>query len=287
MAVYKWSVLSMGMGMAMVPSEVASSSSILSTRDCALIQGFEDTTSKSFAEHFANMVHQREVCLDSRKTCQVPLQKRINDYHLFIEGQKDRFYSVGAGSAAKEAIAVLVAQFQATSGLRRRTEKPRGVSDYIFLVFVEPPLAEYNFDLYSKAHIIHDEFGFSPSEKKQRVELFKYFIDQKLPCITIFSEYPDNTIHDSHIWIRSDLNEMLMQQCVAEEFYNSFGLDEGKEVGNIFDYEFSHEAADTSLSAFDLLLLKILYSDKFPRGSNHSKTMTIFQQLFGEECTVE
>jgi len=272
----RWVLLVLAFAMQALTVTVAVSQSVLTREDFTLIQDFEDTTSRSFAEHFANMVHQFEFCLGTQEVCKVLLQKRMGNFYLFDERPKSTFQS---SKAATEAITLVLKQFQEASGLQRRLGQPQGTSDYIYLVFVEPELAEYYFDIFAKAHIIHKDFGLSSSEKKQRVELFKYFIDQQLPCIFISSIYPDNTIRDTYIWVRTELDEVLMRQCVAEEFYNSFGLDEGVEVEHLFAYEFSHKAGDTSLSEFDLLLLKILYSDELPLGSEHENTMAIVEKM--------
>lgn len=277
----KWILASLVVAFKAMIATTTLAEPILSRTDFALLEEFEDTTSRSFAEHFANMVHQREICFGARADdCQVPLQKRVSDYHLIVKGQKyfTPSNSDNPAKAAEEALLEVLAQFRNTTDLRAIFEKPQGARDYIYLVFVNAESVSENFDIYVKGRIARDSFG----HPQERTELFREFIDNNYPCQMVHSFTKDNTIHAAHIWIRSDLSEVQTKQCVAEEFYNSFGLSEGVEVGSIFDYEFSHKAGDTSLSVFDLLLLKILYSDELPLGSERATTMEIVQKMVTE-----
>jgi len=265
----------------MMLAAAAFSLPVLTREELALVQNFEDTTSRSFAEHFANMAHQRELCLGARASdCQVSLQKRVSDYHLIVKGQKyfTTTNSDNPAKAAEEALLEVLAQFRKATGIRAIFEKPQDTRDYIYLVFVNVESVNENFDIYVKGRIARDSFG----HPQERTELFREFIDKNYPCQVIHSLTKDNTIHAAHIWIRSDLSDIQTKQCVAEEYYNSFGLSEGVEVGSIFDYEFSHKAGDTSLSAFDLLLLKILYTDELPLGSEYARTIAIVEKMVQE-----
>ena len=266
--------------MALLASEVASSSSILNARDCALIQNFEETTSGSFAEFFANLAHQREICMDSRiEGCEVLLQKRINDFHIVVKGQK-YFSSNESALAAEDAFAEMLGNMRRATGLRAVFDEPVGVSDYIWLVFVNVDTVKQDFDAYVKARIARKSFG----HVQERTELFKFFINSNAPCEVVLNQRPDSIIKAAHIWIRSDLSPSQTKRCIAEEFYNSFGLDEGIEVGSIFDYKFSHRPSDTSLSEFDLLLLKVLYSNSLAPGSTRANTIVTVQRLASREC---
>lgn len=280
----KWFLFGLVVIVQAMITTAALSNPLLTREAFALVQEFEDTTSRSFGEHFANMAHQREKCFGVRADdCQVPLQKRVSDYYLIVKGQK-HFTTTNSNNpakAAEEALLEVLTQFRNTTGLRAIFDKPQGARDYIYLVFVNAESVSENFDIYVKGRIARDSFG----HPQERTELFRGFIDNNYPCQVVHSFTKDNTIHAAHIWIRSDLSEIKTKQCVAEEFYNSFGLSEGVEVGSIFDYEFSHKAGDISLSVFDLLLLKILYSDELPRGIDHANTVEIVEKMVLEART--
>ena len=114
--------------------------------------------------------------------------------------------------------------------------------------------------------------------------MFRIFLKTELPCLVVSQFNPDNVIRGAQVWISVNIGESLMRQCVAEELYNSIGLDEGTEVGSIFDFRFSHDNLSKELSAFDLLLMKLLYRHELKVGSTRTQTIESVSNIVKNEC---
>ena len=260
-----------------------SASQALNSRECELIDAYERSENTPFSEHFANMVHQREFCFSTGSDCSVPLQKRADDFHVVILGDK-HLPSAHMRQVARTALEKVVAQFKKASGIAMLTGKRDGVSNFIYLVFVDRELAIRRFDDYTSAWIAPRSVAANADEKSKLVFLFKEFLKDDQTCRVIHKIRPSGRIDRAQIWIRTDVNETMMRQCIAEEVFNSIGLSEGTEVASIFDYSFSHNKSDTELSDFDLLLLKLLYRDELKVGSTRPQTIESVSNVFRSEC---
>lgn len=186
---------------------------------------------------------------------------------------------------SKEALANTLSQIEMTTGLEARLENPTGTENFVYLVYVDKELATRRFNDYTAGWIVPNSMSRKfPKQKEQVLKAFRYFIETDQPCVAVSRLNTDNVVRAEQIWISVDNNERLMRQCVAEELFNSMGLDEGTEVASIFDYSFSHNKSDTELSDFDLLLLKLLYRNEMKAGSTRPQTIESVSNVIRNEC---
>lgn len=260
---------------------------LLSKHDCEIIASYEREYEREadlpFPERFAKMVHQREYCFDAGKVCQVPLMKRQEDFYVVVRGKR-HFASDGLAGTARKALIKVAEQLRDTTGLTPLFTKPSGASSFVYLVFVDREIAEARFDEYVASWIAPDSVASNADGKLELQSIFRNFLEGNQPCMVINHLTDHNTIERAQIWIRADLDDALMQQCIAEEFYNSMGVSEGVEVPSIFDFRFSHEKGDVVLSDFDLLLLKILYWREIPIGASRTQTRKLVERVLAKDC---
>ena len=264
--------------LAAISADAAPLAAPLSERECALIREFEENEEASFVDRFAKMAHQREFCSDQGEDCSVSLRKRVDDFYLIMRGN-DSFPTDEVAQYTSEALLQTFGQIYSATGIRPLPGEAKKAKNFIFLIFVDEVTAKHYYDEYVERWITPQSLARSKEEKELLEETFRNFLTTKQPCMALDYINSSGKIDKAQIWIRTDLSQNLMEQCVAEEVYNSFGLSEGVEVGSIFDYRFSHKEGDTSLSEFDLLLLSVLYNDELLPNSNVAQTKQTVEAL--------
>lgn len=256
----------------------------LNTHQCELISSYESREESPFSEHFANMVHRRELCMENSAECAVPLQKRIEDYYLVVKGEK-HFATDEMLQVSRDALANVISQMEAMTRIKARLEKPTGTENFIHLVYVDTELATRRYSDYTAGWIVPDSmYEKNPEGKEIARKMFQLVLEGAQPCIVLSQYYPDSVISGAQIWINIANDEELMRRCIAEEIFNSMGLSEGTEVTNIFDYPFSHNDSDTELSEFDLLMMKLLYRRELKAGSTRLQTIERVSGIIANEC---
>ena len=146
----------------------------LNAQDCDLIYSYQNSENAPFAEHFANMVHQRELCSSNDSECSVPLQKRIDDFFVLIDGER-HIPSTHMREVSKNALSNVLLQIETATGLNARLDKPTGTSNYIYLVYVDKELASRRFDDYTAGWIVPDNIFKSFSNEIKGLEYVPYF----------------------------------------------------------------------------------------------------------------
>ncbi|MBO9434107.1 DUF2927 domain-containing protein [Ruegeria sp. R13_0] len=256
---------------------------LLSPRECEIIDNYQKSEDMTFADRFSMMVHQREFCFSEGGVCSAKLHKRTEDYFLVVRGEK-RFPSTEIAFVAEDALLKTLEEISSVTGVRAIFEKPKNADNFIFLVFVDKDFASRRFQEHLNAWIAPPSVAANSEEKGQLEALFREFLKTDQSCVAINHLTTHGRIERAQIWIRTDIDEVTMRRCISEEFYNTFGISEGVEVGSIFDYEFSHSQGDVELSDFDLLLLKILYRDEFGVGTLIEETKSSVEELIGSSC---
>ncbi len=256
---------------------------LLSPHECEIIDNYQKSEDMTFADRFSMMVHQREFCFSEGEVCRAKLHKRTEDYFLVVAGEK-RFPSTEIAFVAEDALLKTLEKIRSVTGVRAIFEKPKNADNFIFLVFVDKDFASRRFQEHLDAWIAPPSVAANSEEKHQLETFFKEFLKTDQSCVAINHLKSHGRIERAQVWIRTDIDEVTMRRCISEEFYNTFGISEGVEVGSIFDYEFSHSQGDVELSDFDLLLLKILYRDEFGVGTLIEETKSSVEELIDSSC---
>jgi hypothetical protein len=81
-------------------------------------------------------------------------------------------------------------------------------------------------------------------------------------------------ITHSLVWVRNDLEEFMLNTCLQEEIYQSFGL--FNDYSNSHFYSFNNIVAPKKITSFDKQLMASLYDAAFPLGAS---ILPIAQQL--------
>jgi hypothetical protein len=246
----------------------------LSDEERQLILDFENLSDQPFEEFFTDVVHQREFCPDTNAVCEVPLQKRSDNYHVVFRGQ-DQLVTSQAVDAANRALSMAFNDIGFITNNWPIYEKPQGTQKYIYFVIVNRDTFEAAPETYIQARISRENFG----SAKVREYLFRNFMKSDAPCSNITSVFDDGITRDSHIWIKSELSPRWLETCIAEEIFNSMGIDEGVDVDSIFDWPLAEFDSNKGLSDLHLLLLKLLYQPEFIPGQSKVETRKVVESI--------
>lgn len=212
---------------------------------------------------FLNSIHTREICVGSTGSCEVPLQKRVEDFLVVVRGEKG-FTSDDVIEAASEALVSSVKIIEDATGLSALWDAPtEPTNNFVFITFINEDVLASDPDGFITARIAPP----SLSEPLKRKRLFLEFLDSGLPCMYFTSKFEDGVIRDSQIWIRVDLSSDVMRRCIAEELVNSMGVDDGTAFDSIFDWPPSKQAyANNPLSLRHIGYLALLYDPSMKPG---------------------
>jgi len=205
---------------------------------------------------FVDAVHSREACNLDFKPCRAPLQKRVEDYYLRVRGET-KFLSDEVAEAASRSLTRVIEDIYRTTGLRPIQGVPEHASNFIFLLFFNEEEYQSDPENYILARIAPPTLRFS----EKRLEVFSWFRSSHLDCTLVTTPYPDGIIRDVQIWIKVDVSTEVVSNCIAEEFFDSFGLDDTPEFESIFDWPtvVDGEIADGKLTERHLSFLRRLY----------------------------
>lgn len=243
----------------------------LSADEIQLIADFEDASGQPFEEFFAKVVHQRELCHDTNSVCEVALQKRSDNFHVLFRGQ-DNMLTDQSADAANRALSTVFDDIGFLTNNWPIYEKPKGTQKYIFFVFVNRATYEASPEVFIQARVARENFG-QPVVRERRERLFRNFMKSDLPCMAVMDAFDDGIIRDAHIWIKSELSDQGLEKCIAEEIFNTMGIDEGVDSDSIFDWPLSNFDRNKGLSDLHLLLLKLLYQPDFKHGQSKGETL--------------
>lgn len=219
----------------------------LTHAQCSLIQGYGEVSKDTFSEHFTKMVHQREYCRSTGENCEIPLQKRMKDFYVLFDGGK----TIESKVVKKALISELSMLFHILPDFFNLTlifEKPTEADQFpliniIAVNFINIQNINANFEEYFNEKIdaeSHPEYNFVK-------KTFKNFMKGSDVCRVNLSDPDDSGIKSVHIWVRTDISKIQMQQCISESFYTSLGLGSSAEVESIFDYKYARTEGDYSL----------------------------------------
>lgn len=249
----------------------------LTEADRRLILEFERVSGQSFAEFFADVVHQREYCYDRERSCYIPLQKRLIDYPVFVNGFAAM--SENVKQAIRPVFTKTFDDLAANTGILPYPKSENDVESHMSILFVDDDAYHRSPEAYMTPRIKVPEFSHIESIE----EYFVKFMEDDVPCIYIAPAYKTGEIIDAHIWIKTDIKVEVLAKCIAEELYNSLGIDEGISATSIFDWPFSNFDRRSGLSEFHLLLLRLLYRSDFKPGQDRAVTQIHISKILASE----
>ncbi|MFT5867086.1 MAG: hypothetical protein ACI82I_002843 [Gammaproteobacteria bacterium] len=246
----------------------------LSDEERQLIIDFENLRDQPFEEFFTEVVHQREFCPDINAVCEVPLQKRSDNFHVVFRGQ-NHMPTDHAAEAVNRALSMAFDDIGFLTNNWPIYEKPQGTQKYIYFVFVNRETFEEIPEIYIQSRIAHKNF----TNPEIRERMFRNFMKSDVPCMHIASIFDDGVTRASHIWVKTELSDRLLGMCIAEELFNSMGIDEGVDVDSTFDWPLASFDSEQGLSDLHRLLLKLLYQPDFKQGQNKDETRKVIENL--------
>jgi len=246
----------------------------LSKQDIGLIRQYEELTGASFADFFANAVHQLEACGDEGSVCETVLHKRVEDYTVFFDGHH-KLENKATLDVVRLAFLQAVTDVRDATGLELLPNTGGPYENYIVILFHDPGLYKEDPEAYVDGRIARPEYNLLEYRRNQ----YQFFLDNDIPCIALRAVNSDGILKDVHIWIKGDLPDRKMHECIAEELFNSLGIDEGVDVPSIFDWPMSDFNERGGLSHFHLMLLRILYREDFAVGQTKIETLVKIDRL--------
>jgi len=243
------------------------------------ISEFEAVSGQSFVEFAADVFHQKEVC-EGAVGCLVPLYKVKRNVFLRLAGEKLFDERANLTNALRYLNETIDAISRAT-GLRIYFENYEKGDAAISLVFVDEDFYRGLPQGYINAFISPPSIG----RNELRDNLFEHFMsNEELPCMGVLSEYEDipNEVIFSDVWIKAHLPEDLIQKCISEEIYNSFGPDEGTAVPSVYDWPGVDASKGGKLGDLHLLLLRLLYLPTLEPGQSREETVFELREILNQ-----
>ncbi|MDP2493589.1 DUF2927 domain-containing protein [Shimia thalassica] len=250
--------------------------SALSREELDLVHRFEQISGEQFPQFFSSAVHQREYCVEIGNSCHFSLQKRVSKVHFVLKGAKN-FPSDEEAKVAGGALIQALSDVSNVTGLQFDFNNPNGSDTFIYFLFVDTDEYFANPEVYVRSWVARDGFN----NRERQFDWFSEFMRSTTPCMALTSKHDDNIIRDSYVWIKNNIGPFSLERCVAEELFNSLGLDEGVGVDSIFDWPLVAQTQAKGLHDLHLLMLKLLYSVEFEVGQTQSQTTNRTSRLLG------
>lgn len=229
-------------------------------------------------ELFVDAVHTRELCTEGRPFCEVPLQRRTDDFLVVVAGEQS-FVSDEVVSTATETLSNAIETIQDATGLRALWSAPsEPTSNFIFITFINSDVYQSDPDGFIAARIAPASLN-NPEARKAA---FLEFMAGELPCMYFTSKFADGIIRDSQVWVKVEVSPSTMSMCISEELFNSMGIDDSPYFDSVF--EWPNQASGStlsgsagSLSELHVHFLELLYAQEMQPGQSADETRRLLQ----------
>ena len=247
-----------------------------------MIEEFEVVSGTPFFLYFSEMAHRREFCPAVQRECSIPLQKRVDDYHISLSG---------IGELGTEGLEVVDRSLTdvfndvlATTGLRLVKIEPALSHNFFSFHFIDKTEVRSSRQAHEQA--LKDVTRlFKDSDAKREIEqIFKRCLAPDLPCLTYSQIHEDGIIRDAFIWMDSNLENKQIRRCIAEEVHNSFGFSESAEYSSLFDIPYMRDQESDELSPLDLLMVKVMALDDLVQNSSPTDTVKAVNGAIERDC---
>ena len=255
---------------------------ILSQKDCEIVRSFEEASNIRFSEDFVQSVHKSTNCLGEtvggecrHNVKRWPFDMVIADVgteYLTSDELSQKF------SATIEESLDLVTRQTPVKHFYSLNEKVKGI---IYYQIIEESELQIDFDEYMETFIAPREWGFV----LQRRSLFREFMrDDVASCMELSQSSNAGRIGISTIWIKSDVSEAELVQCIITGTFNAFGLGDSEDSLSFMKSDIDDKSYVTGISEIGLLKLRLLYSDKVVAGMNEDRTHDAIDSLLSSSC---
>lgn len=243
----------------------------LSENECDFIEAYEHHNSgHDFPLLVGHMAHTSELCEDGKGiNCEIPLARRERPFFLTtIQALPIDLATIVGTNVA------YTAEFLSTFAGPSLDVKPKVErhESRVRFILIEP---DEPANTYSSAY---PQF------------LERFVATDAWPCAGVNSVWQGELVEYSEVWIKADIGDVAMANCVKEELYNASGVP-GDPIGlaSLFSpTRFSGQALDPPVyegfSLRDGIVLKLVYDARMQNGQPRADTERIAGEIIEAEC---
>ncbi|MGZ2256241.1 hypothetical protein ACVC7O_02970 [Roseobacter sp. A03A-229] len=216
------------------------------------------------------MAHTSELCDDGQGiNCEIALAKREKPFFVTTDDPLSTDLATIIGTNFAYTAEFLSAFAGPSLDLKPKVEKHESIVHLILIEADEPANA------YSSAY---PQF------------LERFVATEAWPCAGLNSVWQGELVEYSEVWIKADIGDVAIANCVKEELYNVSGVP-GDPIGlaSLFSpTRFSGEALDPPVykgfSLRDGIVLKLVYDARMRNGQPRADTERIAGAIIDAEC---
>lgn len=217
-----------------------------------------------------HMAHTSELCEDGKGiNCEIALAKREKPFFLTTDDALSIDLATIVGTNVVYTAEFLSAFAGPSLDLKQKVEKHESIVHLILIEADEPANA------YASAY----------------PELLERFVaTDAWPCAAVNSVWQGELVEYSEVWIKADIGDVAIANCVKEELYNASGVP-GDPIGlaSLFSpTRFSGEALDPPIyegfSLRDGIVLRLVYDPRMKIGQSREETERIAGELIEAQC---
>lgn len=266
-----------GLAMLLAFSETLGAAA-LDQNECFLIKS-TGMTKEFFAEHFAEVAVGPRKCveMDVRTECTLKLRKRDHNFALGIEGEEVSPELIDK-SLPLYLLKGLVAKFSKVTGVKIFTTLSREAKGIHGIYIVSRKAEEKYGDDYFNQVVSPPVFG-NPEIAR---DLYTDFMAKPDICLSLDSS-PENYFVVSRSWIKAEATSIELEQCLGASLLYSLGF---SQVSIIFSDQYEFHLDNSEFFKWQLLLVKILYSDRLASGMDSASVVTAVSKFIEDDCGV-
>lgn len=241
----------------------------LSSEECDVIDAYnEHYTDHDFPFLVGHMANSSELC-EIGINCEISLAKREKPFVLTTDGK----IPVDLATLIAPNLLHTAEFLKAFAGLNFEIKQKVDRSD-------------------SRVHLILIEAGdVGIAYSSVHSKLLKGFIaTDNLHCMGVNSVWKDASIEYSEVWIKTNIGEAALANCVKEEIYNAAGVpsDPIGEASLFSPTPFSGEKLEPPLyerfSVRDRIVMQLVYDERMKNGQSKADTERVASEIIKAQC---
>ncbi|MGC3940937.1 hypothetical protein ACOTTU_24320 [Roseobacter sp. EG26] len=243
----------------------------LTPAECRFVHEYnEHHSGHDFPFLVGHMAHTSELCEDGKSiNCEIALARREKPYFVTTDGALPIDIATIVGTNFVYTAEFLSAFTGPSLDLKPKVEKHESIVHLILIEADEPANA------YSSAY---PQF------------LERFVATEAWPCAAVNSVWQGELVEYSEVWIKADIGDIAMANCIKEEFYNASGVP-GDPIGlaSLFSpTRFSGAALDPPVyegfSLRDGIVLRLVYDERMKNGQSRSETERLAGEIIETQC---